>query len=170
MKRKAQEEIVGFVLIVVLVAIIAVVFLGIMLRNNSDPSLPENKEIESFQIAVKQYTTNCEFPSGRFQTIGDLILRCYENKNCANNNQNACEVLEQELKEIMESSSYIVEEGSRFKYYNLKIFYGENLNLISPIQKYIENMECRGTKSINTLSSSTISGEEISFRLEVCYN
>ena len=41
-KRRAQEEIVGFVLIVVLVVIVLVIFLGISLRNPK----PQQRESE----------------------------------------------------------------------------------------------------------------------------
>jgi len=50
--KKAQEEMVGFVLIVVLVAIIAVIFLGITLRKPSNKIGQESERLSSFLSAV----------------------------------------------------------------------------------------------------------------------
>ena len=48
MNRKAQEEIVGFVLIVVIVAIIFLVFLGIMIRQPGEVTSKESRDVSQF--------------------------------------------------------------------------------------------------------------------------
>ena len=54
LNKKAQEEMVGFVLIVVIVAIIVVIFLGISLRNSEGDIGDESEKIGSFINALSQ--------------------------------------------------------------------------------------------------------------------
>ena len=57
--RSAQEEMVGFVVIVVIVSIALLILLGFLLRG-SGKSAVESFEIENFIQSVMQYTTDCE--------------------------------------------------------------------------------------------------------------
>lgn len=77
--RKGQEEITGFVLIVVLVSIVLVVFLGMTLRGDKGTE-KESKDIGQFLDAMMEYTSDCALNyEPAYSTINELIRVCHEN-------------------------------------------------------------------------------------------
>lgn len=169
-KNKAQEEMVGFVLIVVIIAIIAVIFLGITLRKPATNIGQESERLSSFLSAVSEFTTECEIPETNYKTIGQLVTKCNQGSICANG-KTACEVLENNLKSIM-ASSYRVESGSFVHSYNLTINSksgGSNRELIPPITAG-NVLVCPGTKLFSDFPYISSGTEQISMRLEVCFN
>ena len=86
-KRKGQEEIVGFVLIVVLLVIIAVIFLGIRLRN-PEPTQKDSEIVYQFLESSMEQTTSCKTSeSGRFISMDSLIRDCHSsNSLCVSGN------------------------------------------------------------------------------------
>ena len=70
--KSAQEEMVGFGLIIVLVAIIFIVFIAIYLKKPVE--VTEDYEIGSFIQSTLQYTTICEDNNGNV-TVQDLIKK-----------------------------------------------------------------------------------------------
>ncbi len=105
MKRRGQEEIVGFVLIVVLVAIIFLVFLGISIRQPSDLQ-KESRDVYQFLESMVEYTSACAISHEPvFSSIGKLIRECYESPGTTcTNNEKACDVLESDLRNILSVS------------------------------------------------------------------
>lgn len=116
-KRKAQEEIIGFGLIIIIVSIILLVFLSIYLRS-SDTTEVESYEVEGFIQAVLQHTSECE-DSGEFLSVQDLLFSCYNEETCDDGTE-ACEILETLLTEICEIS-WNAGEDSPIKGYALTI-------------------------------------------------
>ena len=115
-QRKAQSEIIGFVMIIVIVAILAVFFLGYYLRQPTERL--ESKELTNFLSSLTRYTTNCAISyEPNYLNIAGLIKRCYRNKDetCLNE-EKVCEMLNNTIKEIMDVS---------WKDYELKIYYEE---------------------------------------------
>ncbi|PIN94658.1 hypothetical protein COU53_02650 [Candidatus Pacearchaeota archaeon CG10_big_fil_rev_8_21_14_0_10_30_48] len=175
LNKKAQEEMVGFVLIVVIVAIIAVIFLGISLRNSGGDVGDESEKIGSFIDVVSQTTTKCEIPTAHFQDVGNLISKCSQGKLCdgcdgetCGTTKSACEVLKNTLTEAMKSS-YVVSEGSYVKYYNLTLYYElDNELLIEPIIMGPQD-NCLGDLLFNERPVYS-GGEKIKLSLEVCFN
>ena len=89
--NKAQEEMVGFALIIIIVAVILLVFLGFsLMKKNQEPI--QSYEVESFVRASLQYTTSCGDLRKGYVSVEDLIYGCYENKKCLDEN-NSCDVL-----------------------------------------------------------------------------
>lgn len=171
----SQEEMVGFVLIVVLVSIIAVVFLGISLSDNSSNSAQKSFELSSFLTALTEYTTECEKPETEYKSMEELIVMCSERELCAED-VNSCSLLSETLSEILENS-FVVEDGSFVKYYKLDAFYGENLSvtgdnyIIEQIWKSQTNETeiCPGIKHYNYKSfRSSDFDEKITLMLEKC--
>ena len=120
MKSKfGQEEIVGFALIIIMVAVILLVFLGFSLKK--PPKEPiESYEVESFIQAFLQYTSDCRDAGNlEYLSIRKLIFDCNNNKMCLDETP-ACEVLESTLTEITEES-WKVEEDRPIQGYNLTI-------------------------------------------------
>ncbi|MCD4666454.1 hypothetical protein K8R47_01440 [archaeon] len=110
MNRRAQEEMVGFALIVVIIAVILLVFLSFSLRED-EPDVIKSYEIDNFIQSVLYYTIEDNVD------VRDLI------RECKNYDEN-CDILKTELKGILEES-WIVEEGSVIKGYNFKIVDGD---------------------------------------------
>ncbi|MFA6023270.1 MAG: hypothetical protein WC781_04235 [Candidatus Pacearchaeota archaeon] len=171
--KKAQEEMVGFVLIIVLVAVIAVVFLGISIRKPSNIVAQQSEAVDSFIKSVAVYTTDCEDPASYYQSIENLILDCYNGRRCSDERE-ACNVLQLDLANIL-NSSYIVTNGSYVRGYEMKIESGQNTSRVS-IGTFntikVGNLnQCPGSKLFNERSFSTgISDERIVMRFEICYN
>jgi hypothetical protein len=130
MKKQGQEEMVGFVLIMVVVAVIFLIFLGIFIRKGPSDSISDSQELSIFLDSALEYTTNCEI-SGDRKSVSDLIRECHNNEgNSCNNGDNVCEHLTQELSNIVEASWDFSFESSKIGYY-LSIFEprsNENIN------------------------------------------
>jgi len=114
--KKAQEEMIGFGLIIVVVAVILLVFLGFSLRKPQTEQV-ESYEVESFIQASLQYTTDCRDNLG-YRSIQSLIFDCYNREKCLDERE-SCDVLEFNLREITEESWKI--ENRVIKGYELKI-------------------------------------------------
>ena len=91
--KRAQEEIVGFAVIVVIVAVIILFFLVFSL--SSDRETEESYEIQSFLQAATAYTSNCGDKS-EFLPVSKLIAVCYREERC-NNEEYSCDVLNETL-------------------------------------------------------------------------
>ncbi len=115
--KKAQEEMVGFGLIIIIVAVILLVFLGFSLRNQQKESV-EDYEINSFIQAFLQYTTDCE-DNLEYLSIQKLIFDCKNSEKCLDG-RDSCEVLNSTLIEIIEES-WEVGEDRPIKGYELRI-------------------------------------------------
>lgn len=81
--KKAQEEMVGFVLIMLIVAIIFLVFLGLYLRGASQESTKDSKDVTAFLEAVTKTTTNCSSAGGIHYTAAALIPRALTGQSCS---------------------------------------------------------------------------------------
>jgi hypothetical protein len=115
--KRAQEEMVGFVVIVVIVSVVILVLLGFLLRS-PDTNAVENYEIESFIQASLQYTSDCK-DYLEFLAVDDLIILCQEGGICGNG-QNSCEVLNNTLRGLIETS-WTVSNQSAVKGYKFDI-------------------------------------------------
>ena len=133
--KKAQSEIVGFVVIIVIVSIIGLIFLSLSIgRGNVDKRT--SVEISDFLQSSMHYTSDCAvnyIPD--YKDIQDLIKSCYRDETCLNEKK-ACEVLEEQYSEII-SQSFQVSDDSKNKAYNLNIYYGDLELDLSP--DYIMN-------------------------------
>jgi hypothetical protein len=121
-KNKAQEEIVGFVLILMVVVIIFLVYLGIVLRKPTTNEVIENPEIAQFLDSVLVYTTNCSHGIPNYAKINTIIKDCYYGIRC-DSGEKACDVLESTLNQIF-SESWEVGEQEPYKGYEFKAIYG----------------------------------------------
>ena len=114
--KRGQEEMVGFALIVILVAVILVVFLGFSL--NKEKESVQSYEVESFLQASLQYTTSCS-DNFEYLSLQNLIFNCVGENTCSGG-ENSCEVLGEELKGIL-GQGWTVEKGSLTKGYEMNI-------------------------------------------------
>jgi len=106
--KKAQEEMIGFGLIVVIIMIILMVFLSFSLRNPVKQGV-ESYEVESFIQATLQYNTDCaKNYDSHLLSVKDLIIRCERNEKCLDERE-ACYVLNSTLKDIVQENWQIGE-------------------------------------------------------------
>ena len=97
---RGQQEMVGFILIVVIVMIGLMVFLIISLRTS--PEKLDSLEVGNMLNAIMMHTTDCAIPAiPYYETFEDLFKSCYENDDCAGVNRPACEYLNETLREIL---------------------------------------------------------------------
>ncbi|MDD5012677.1 MAG: hypothetical protein PHQ66_03490 [Candidatus Nanoarchaeia archaeon] len=136
--NKGQEEIVGFVVIIVIVSVAMIILLWFLLNSPSESAV-ENFEIESFIQTTLQYTTSCE-GQVEFLSLQNLIIACNEGGKCLDESD-SCVVLNETLKEIIESS-WPVSEQSAIKGYKLNV-YIEDLEALQ-IQKGNETTNYKG--------------------------
>jgi hypothetical protein len=124
--KKAQEEIAGFAIILVLLGIILLAFLAASLKKPEKDTL-ENYEAGNFLQSVLQQTTRCKI-NEEYKDIQDLIFECDKRSICENTNTLSCIVLENTLREIVKESWRLEGEDPPYTGYDLAILLnGENL-------------------------------------------
>jgi len=115
--KKAQEEMVGFGFIVIIVAVVLIVFLSIAF-NNSDNDTLDSFKVESFLQATLAQTTDCN--NGiKYLTIKELIFACSKPTICQDG-RISCNVLNEYLGDISELS-WNTQSGSSTLGYKLNI-------------------------------------------------
>jgi len=124
-KNRAQEEMVGFALIIIIVSVILLVFLGFMLRK-PQTELVESYEVNSFLQSMLQYTTDCR-DNLEYCSVQKLIFDCNNNEMCLDG-RNTCDVLNSTLSGIVEESWKI--QDRPVKGYELKILVNEGEMLV----------------------------------------
>ena len=100
--KRSQEEMVGFVLIVLIVIVVGLVFIGYSLRHVNPPV--QNAEVGSMINAMLEYTTNCTPYGLSYYNLRDLIKACYAKENCNNLEQDSCVYLTNLTKDILDYS------------------------------------------------------------------
>lgn len=152
--KRGQEEMIGFGLIIVIVAVILLIFISFVAFNKESGDV-ENYEIESFIQSMLQYTTECEDYLG-YLSVQKLIYSCEKNEFCLNK-ENSCDVLENTLSGIVDSSWQI--ENRPIEAYELQIINNEkDMILIN-----------KGNKTNNYKSSMQILPKEVSIVFSAYY-
>jgi hypothetical protein len=99
---KAQDEMVGFALILIIVAIVFIVFISVYMRKTTERE--EDYQANSFVQAALQYTTTCQEASMENLTIQRLIFKCQDKEPCAYREMDPCKILNDTLKEMIKES------------------------------------------------------------------
>lgn len=102
--KKGQEEMIGFVLIIIIVAVILVVFLSFSLKKSGKEAV-ESYEVNSFIQSLLQYTTDCKNDL-EFLSVQKLIFDCNDEGICLDE-RDSCDVLNSTLKDIMNKSWHV---------------------------------------------------------------
>lgn len=116
-RKKAQEEIVGFALIIILVSVILLIILGFSLRKPGKEAV-QSYEAGSFIQTFLQYTSDCS-NSIEYLSIQKLIFSCNSQETC-NDERNTCDILNSTLTEIIEKS-WKVSQKTPVKGYKVEI-------------------------------------------------
>jgi hypothetical protein len=105
--KKAQEEMVGFALIIIIVAVIIIVFISLTLTR-PQTEVVESYEVNSFLQVLLQHTTDCE-DNLEYLSLQKLIFRCDSGGRCLDD-RDTCDVLNDTLEEII-SQTWQKEQG-----------------------------------------------------------
>ena len=98
--KRGQQEIVGFVLIVVLVMVGLMVFLVISLRDASEDK--GSLEVKHMLDALMKHTTECAVVyEPDYDNFEDLFKSCHQGDQCGNLNRSACEYLNESLRAVV---------------------------------------------------------------------
>ena len=104
MNKKAQEEMLGFVLIMLVVAVIFVIFLGLYIRQGAIVEETDSIEISQFLEAIFEYTTDCGPITSPYK-IRNLIIKCHmDSTEMCLSGRDVCDELRYELRELTEAS------------------------------------------------------------------
>jgi len=118
--KKAQEEMIGFVMIIVILLVIALVFLTFALRKPSTGIWQHSAQADDFLQAILAYTTECEL-GGKALSVRELIIKNYEGSSGTCDNGNS---FKEELKSTLEKLLQNCEASISAKFihgYTLKI-------------------------------------------------
>lgn len=115
--KRGQEEMVGFIVIIVMVSVAMLILLWFMLNNPSEEAV-ENFEVGSFVQAMLQYTTSCESQVD-FYSVQDLIIACEDGEKCLDETD-SCEALNETIRGMIRSA-WNVSEQSAVRGYKLSI-------------------------------------------------
>lgn len=112
MIKKAQEEMVGFAVLVILIAVIGVIFLAISLKNPSDNRVT-SINVQQFSESLISSTTDCSagtWPS--LSSFSEVIDSCYNSpsEQC-NDGKSFCEYLNETIPHIISSVWHISPES-----------------------------------------------------------
>lgn len=127
LSRRGQEEIVGFAVIMILVAVILLIFLGFYL-NNPVKETVESYEVDNFLQAALGYTTDCGNYRNDHLELEDLIFECVDSESCLDG-RDSCDVLKEVFKDLVDESWKTGEEWP-YKGYELNVMDG-NMNVLN---------------------------------------
>lgn len=127
MKRKnnsGQQEMVGFIIIILMVMIIGVIFLGISLRKSMMGGVEAtDAEIANFLSALNGYKTDCAKDyEPNYRVMEEVIADCYGNGECLDGRK-SCEVLNKTYSDVLQSFK---PAGRQISAYSVNFYYMAN--------------------------------------------
>ena len=136
--KRGQHEILGFVIIVVIVAVIGVIFLGLSLRKPAGIQ-QDDAEISNFLSASMGITSDCVLREPLFAEMEDLIGACRGGKSCGDG-RSACDVLNSSYEELL-AGVWPAAPERPIKYTKLEIFY--QLDITDPTTREAAILEIK---------------------------
>ena len=158
---KGQQEMVGFVLIVVLVVVGLMVFLTISLK--SGPKNEADVEAENMLAAVVGATSDCVF-SLKPEDYGDVFKACKDGRSCKTPSKPACKYLNESLPKVFDS---LVETDAKISGYVFDAAVERPSSRQSLGISKIEKGKCFG-KSRSAVNVIITGSDKIILRLKLC--
>ena len=164
-KKRSQQEIVGFVLIVGLVMVALMVFIVISLRKPA--KMKESVEVENLLSAVMKHTTECAIVyEPDYDSIQDLIKSCYDNEKCSNLNKMACDYMNETFVNIMDA---LMQTESQVSAYQLDINYEDSEGIEARNMLTLYKGNCSGGTVAGAQELISVETGKILIRLRFCY-
>ena len=159
MKKRAQQEIAGFVIIVVLVVVAALIFLVISV--NRTEMRTDSMQVSMLLDSLMDHTTECVVRAPLPLSVGALIREAYgTNPVCQNIDASARDHLTETIESLMEN---IMRLETRFDAYELHIYQGTIED--AKIDQFLKGT-CTGTETIGAVRSTG----DFSVWLGICLN
>jgi hypothetical protein len=159
-RKRGQEEMIGFALIIIIVAVVLLVFLSISLRSDERETV-ESYEIESFIQVFLQHTSDCRRADNlEYLSIQRLIFGCDSENLCLDGKTN-CDALNETIIQIMDEN---------WRYGENRPIKGRKLEILSSGKEILFVEE--GIKTSNSrgaVQEFFRSGSEIVINFEVYY-
>lgn len=153
--KLGQQEMVGFVLIVVLVMVGLMVFLVISVRG-SDNKDSTNSVVSNMLDIIMRTTIDCNNLDDNFE---DLSKSCFKGDFCSNLNESACDYLNESLGDVV--SSMVLSDAS-VDGWSVDFFKKDEAG----IMRWSEG-ECNGTSS-GAQRNIPSGGTNLVMRLRIC--
>ena len=162
--KKAQQEMVGFVLIVVIVII--GLFVLLLYAIGRDSTI-EDDITNNMLSAIMKTSSECAYIDERnLETIRDLFRGCYDNRMCSNINEMSCDVLERTLEEILDEIMLLEPFISAYQIYYV---HTDSLGIESDYLLNIRKGECEGNiYGSEPLSIRITTDESLIVQLRIC--
>lgn len=160
--KKGQQEIVGFVLIVILVVIGLMVFLIISTRNSDEDT--KSVEVGNMLDALMKHTTDCAVVyEPDYDDFEDLFKSCHQGDQCSNLGLSACDYLNESLKAVL-AGMFATE--ATIEAYQIDFFVKDDEGQTGLLQ-IINGGNCTG--SVTAAQRSVVShSDSLIIRMRVC--
>lgn len=155
LNKRSQEEMIGFVIIIVLVAVIGVIFLALSMRPSSKQL--SSAELNGFLYSSLKVTSSCY--NVEPLNLKELVTACQENKVCDDETL-ACDSLNTTASELIEQA-FPIEQDSKYKGYNLRI--SQRNETLLELEKGVEGNRMVGEVPVYGLGGNSY------IRLELFY-
>ncbi len=165
--KKGQQEIAGFVIIVVLVVVAMMIFMVISLKQT--PTQMESRTAENALSSILSFTTECIVSPPHQQSIRDLIRSCFENEKCDNLGISSCTYLNDSLSSIL--PRVLLETKNTIKAYDFIVTWEDETGTELPRdQLKLYGGKCNQTNSLVTGANEQINLNTgyMKVRLNIC--
>jgi hypothetical protein len=112
MRKRGQEEAVGFVAIIVIVALVVVFFIGISIRH-AGPQALGSASVKQFLESSSAFTTSCDLGlRTKYATLEQLMQSCSRNSQATClNGELACQRYNETVQRLLDSTWKPSQEG-----------------------------------------------------------
>jgi hypothetical protein len=157
MRSKAQQEMVGFVLIVLIVMIAMFIFLVLSLRGHDEPT--NSLEVQNMLDSIFKMTTDCApVFEPQYNDFEALFKTCYAGARCKNLDEPACAYLNETLTDILEQ---LAKTKLVINAYSLD-FYSDEEGLLR-----ISSGNCTGNE-LSALKTISKDSQMLHVKLKIC--
>ncbi|MFH1291078.1 MAG: hypothetical protein ABIH79_00800 [archaeon] len=149
---KGQQEMVGFVLIVVLVIIGLMVFLIISVRNSPEPV--NSLAIENMLASIMKHTTGCAIVfEPEYDSFYESFKSCYKDDDCINLGRSACDYLNESLRDVLGD---VMDSEATVGAYQLDFFVKDGESLLRIVEGNCTGSVLAAQRSMVSVSESLI--------------
>ena len=132
-ENKGQEEILGFVVVVVFVAVIALVVLGFALQSDSQQTGGESSDIAHFLESTFAMTSECTLRVPHHASVGEVASVCVaDSKRICEEGEQACAVLNRTLSKTI-AAAWDMSNASAIQGYTLTLTHRLSLSSERPL-------------------------------------
>lgn len=160
--KKSQQEMAGFVLIVVIVMIAGLVLFIISVKK--DKTETQSTDLDNFLSSIMSYTTDCvPTITPNYYNVGKLISGCYESETCKNLNKDMCDYLNETLNKILDD---FVKTGADILAYQFDVSY--NSSGLKPLILPLKYGLCENAKVLGAEQKIRVDDMDINIVFRIC--